>query len=207
MAGVWGRWLASWASRVETAVLLAAAALLLLQPVQFLHLPLNLEPADLAALALLGVTACWLASRRLSLRLPWLLPMLCLLLVSALSVLISPRPVAGMIAVCTEAYLFVLCAALAAVFAMAHECALRRLLWCWLVAALANGALILVQFVEPAALAAMNNAVAGIGAFDPYRPSGLFENCNTAALFQLAAFVPLLRLQLGPAKATATAAR
>jgi O-antigen ligase len=82
--------------------------------------------------------------------------------------------------------------------AMASERERHAMLWSWAIAGLGNGMLILVQFVRPDAQASMSTALGSLGSLDPFRPSGLFENCNSAAFFQLSAIAPVAMLRLRP---------
>jgi hypothetical protein len=183
---------------MRSLVTAAIAALLLLLPVQFLRLPLNMSVPD--AWAALALPLCWvfLVRARRPVPLPYLPAFWLIVLASGLATLFAADPGRGLAVILKEVYLYLWCVTLAAVFASALPGALRTILNAWLIAALGNGALILVQLVFPALLTAMNSAVAGFGAFDPHRPSGLLANSNAAALFQLMGFVPLVVLRPPP---------
>ena len=177
------------------AIVTAAVALvLLLLPVQCLVLPMNMSLVDLAGLVTLPICWVWLLQVRRPLRLPFLPGIWLILLVAALSSLMSLDPADSISVLIKETYLYVWLITLAAAFEHLDPRALRRLLLTWCAVAFAHGALIVAQFVYPPLLAAMSADIAGLGSLDLYRPSGLMENCNAAAVFQLTAFVPLLAL-------------
>ncbi|MEQ1632774.1 MAG: O-antigen ligase family protein [Planctomycetota bacterium] len=194
------------AKNVQSLVVLTACLLLWLQPVQCLKLPGNLQLADFASLVFMPLCWSWLVRTRRPLRLPLLSPMLGILCVTGIAAVASRDPMSGAIVLVTESYLYLWFVTLALLFGSVDEAALRRLLWVWVLSGLANGALILMQFVHPPLLATMNGMLSGRGALDPFRPSGLFENCNSASLFQLSVFVPLLALRLRERTTAALAA-
>jgi hypothetical protein len=172
------------------------AAVLLLVPVQCLFLPLNMSLADILSLAVLPPCWMWLLQARQRVLLPFLGSMWLLLLASGLATLTSLDPSTSAVAVAKEIYLYLWMVTFCGVLANVGRSTLRRLLLVWLWVALGHGALIVAQFVHPPLLADMNERLAGFGKLDLYRPSGLMENSNAAALFQLTAFVPLLALDL-----------
>lgn len=191
---------------MQNLVVAAAALVLLLQPVQCLPLPGNLQFGDVASLLFLPLCWTWCQRTRRALRLPMAGPMFAILAISGLATVASRSPGSGAVVLVTEIYLYLWFATLALVFCYADERNLRRLLWAWVASGLGNGALILLQFVQPSVLATMNSMLAGRGALDPFRPSGLFENCNSASLFQLSCFVPLVALRLHERTTAALAA-
>jgi O-antigen ligase len=62
----------------------------------------------------------------------------------------------------------------------------------WAAVVFANGMLINVQFFFPEFFGLMRESLAGLGSIDRWRPSGLFENANSAALYQVMGLVPLV---------------
>jgi hypothetical protein len=138
-----------------------------------------------------------LHSRR-ALHLPYLPAFAAILIATSFACLGSMDPTDSAGVLVKEAYLYGWLAALGSVWASLAAPHQRRVLRAWLGACLGNGVLVLAQFADPGLLASMNAALAGRGGLDPFRPSGLFENSNAAALFQLSSFVPLLALQLRP---------
>lgn len=195
---------------MQNLVVVAAALVLLLQPVQCLKIPGNLQLGDFASLLFLPLVLTWCLRTQRAMRLPFAGPMLAILAITAVATLAtnspwavarspvsaSQGPLAGAIVLVTESYLYLWFAALALVFSHVDERNLRRLLWAWVLSGVGNGALILLQFVQPSVLSSMNAMLGSRGALDPFRPSGLFENCNSASLFQLSCFVPLVLLRL-----------
>jgi O-antigen ligase len=181
--------------------LLAAAlacAALLLQPVQCLKLPGNLQPPDLVGLLWLPFAWMRIARARAAPQLPLFGPFAWICAASLAAAAISADPIGGAIAVATECWLYAFFVTLALTIAMADERERRAVLWSWAIAGLGNGLLILLQFARPDAHASMSAALGSLGSLDPFRPSGLFENCNSAAFFQLSAIAPVAMLRLRP---------
>ncbi|MGE3173740.1 MAG: O-antigen ligase family protein [Planctomycetota bacterium] len=179
--------------RVLTACL---AAVFLLLPIQFLVLPFNMSAADLVGFATLPL--CWVVL--LHGKKPVVAPLLpafwLVAVVTGLSVLLSADPGGSLTSLLKEVYLYGWLVTVCTIWANADERAGRLLLIAWLAGVYANGALILLQFVSPAVLDTMNAMVAGVGKLDLNRPSGLMENSNAAALYQVTGFVPLVALRL-----------
>jgi hypothetical protein len=190
---------------MQVAVIIAVALLLQLLPVQCFVLPLNMAAVDMFGVMALPVCWLWLLGRRQPLRLPYLPAMLLILGASGVACITSLDPGASLVVLVKEVYLYGWFATLTGVFEGVGTRGGRWLLIAWCVACAYNGALILAQFVSPPLLDAMNQALAGRGGLDPYRPSGLEENSNAAALFQFSAFVPLLLLRLSAARTAALA--
>ena len=175
-----------------------ACAALLLQPVQCLKLPGNLQPPDLIGLLWLPFAWMRIATARAAPQLPLFGPFAWIGAASLAAAAMSADPIGGAVAVATECWLYAFFATLALTLAMASERERRAMLWSWAIAGLGNGMLILVQFVRPDAQASMSSALGSLGSLDPFRPSGLFENCNSAAFFQLSAIAPVAMLRLRP---------
>jgi O-antigen ligase len=181
--------------------LLAAAlacAALLLQPVQCLKLPGNLQLPDLVGLLWLPFAWMRIVRARAAPQLPLFGPFAWICAASLAAAAISADPIGGAIAVATECWLYAFFATLAFTIAMADERERRAVLWSWAIAGIGNGMLILLQFARPDAQASMSAALGSLGSLDPFRPSGLFENCNSAAFFQLSAIAPVAMLRLRP---------
>ncbi len=166
-------------------------ASLLLQPVQCLRLPANLQAPDLAALAWIALSAPWLFAKGRAHALPLLGPFLLLLAASTLAAACSQDPGGSTMALLVEMWLYVWFASLSVALAAADDRTLKRALGCWLAAGVGNGVFILAQFARPDLQAATSAALGSLGSLDPFRPSGFFENCNSAAFFQLSALAPL----------------
>jgi hypothetical protein len=190
---------------MQVAVIIAVALLMQLLPVQCFVLPLNMAAVDLVGVVALPVCWLWLLRRRQMLRLPYLPAMLLILFASSVACITSLDPSASLVVIVKEVYLYCWFATLTGVFEGIDPRGGRWLLIAWCVACAYNGALILAQFVSPPLLDTMNRALAGRGGLDPFRPSGLEENSNAAALFQFSAFVPLLMLRLTAARTAALA--
>lgn len=172
------------------------AALLLLVPVQFLVLPMTMSPVDVFGFLALPVCWLWLLHVRRPIRLPLLGAFWLIVVTSAVSCLASLDPKGSFIALVKAVYLYLWLVTLCSAWENLGPRHVRWLQWAWLASAVANGVLIVAQFLHPPLLASMNASVAGIGGLDEYRPSGLLANSNAASFFQLLAFVPLITLGL-----------
>jgi len=181
--------------------------LLLLLPLKGVVLPLNMSPADLWA----GLTLplCWVVLTRQSrpIRLPYLPAVLVILMATLMAGLLSADPGASLVAAVQDSYLYAWLVTLAAVFAAVDARARRALLWAWCAGASAHAALLVAQFVHQPLIAATQDALGLIVTeYERERPSGVMLNSNSAALFQLLAFVPLVLLKPRAALLAALAA-
>ena len=177
-------------------VTLSVAGIILLLPVQFLHLPLGVSLADIWGFVAMPMCWAYLFKLRHPFRLHYLSAMLVIALATSLSSLTSVDPLHGMVVLLREFYLYIWFATLAAMFAVVDDATLRKLLIAWVCATLGNGLIVVAQFVHPSLLETMNASVAGLGNFDEHRPSGLLANTNAAGVFQMMGFVPLVLLRL-----------
>ena len=183
------------ADHVPTILQALLCASLLLQPVQCLRLPANLQAPDLAALVWIAIAAPWLHAQGRARSLPLLGPFLLLSAASAVAAACSSDPVDSATSLLVEAWLYAWFAALTLALSASDGRARARILACWVAGALGNGVVCLTQFVRPDLQSSMSAALGAFGALDPFRPSGLFENCNSAAFFQLSALAPLAALR------------
>jgi O-antigen ligase len=122
-----------------------------------------------------------------------------ILLGSFIGALFAFNPLASIIFITKEVYLFVWCVTLAAVFANIEPSLLRRVLLVWTAVAVLHGALLIAEFVSPNFYLAVISFLEQFGPIDTRyfpRSTGLFQNPVWAALFQLLGFVPLLLLGL-----------
>jgi len=192
---------------MPVAVTACVFVLLLLLPLKAVVLPLNMSPADLWA----GLTLplCWVVLTRQSrpIRLPYLPAILLILLATLMASLLSADPAAGLVAAVQDAYLYAWLVTLAAVFAAVDARAHRALLWAWCAGATAHAALLVAQFVHQPLIGATQDALGlVVTEYELDRPGGLTLNSNTAAMFQVLAFVPLVLLNLRGALLAALAA-
>ena len=181
--------------RVPKILLLFLCGVLLLQPIQCLRLPGNLQAPDLAGLAWLALALPWLRERARTLPLPMFGPFAIVIAASAVAAAQSNRPGDSATALAVELWLYAWFAALACALAATKDRQRNLLLASWIAAGIGNGLWILVQFVRPELQATASDALGSLGALDPFRPSGFFENCNSAAFFQLSALAPLTALR------------
>ncbi len=177
---------------------LGLAAVFLLTPVQCITLPMNMTPADLLTMVLLPV--CWYAlwSWHARVRFAYGPAMTLLFCTACLAVVASDNAVRSGIAVAKEVYLYAWLVTFASCLRFLGTRAQQRVWSAWLVAALANGVLLIAQFLDPTLLVDMGAAVQGYGMLDAHRPSGLMSNCNSAAFLQLSALSPLALVRMRP---------
>jgi hypothetical protein len=162
---------------------------------QFLELPANLGLVDFWNLLFLPVCWWYLIHIRQAVRFPYALGMWFIFLGSFIGTFFSLDPMASIIFISKEVYLYVLCVTLATVFASLEPDLLRRVLLVWTVVAVLHGSLLIAEFVSPNFYAFMISFLGRIGFVDPRyigRVGGLFSDPVWAALFQLMGFVPLL---------------
>ncbi len=181
--------------RVPKLLLFLLCAALLLQPIQCLRLPANLQAPDLAGLAWIALALPWLRERARTLPLPLSTSFALVVAASAVAAALSDNPGDSATALAVELWLYAWFAALAVALASTTGRERGLLFASWIAAGVGNGLWILVQFVRPDLQAAASDALGSLGALDPFRPSGFFENCNSAAFFQLSALAPLAALR------------
>lgn len=169
--------------------------MLVLSVEQFLALPQNLTSGDFWNL--LFLPACWLylIRNRQAVRLPFALGMWFILLGSFLAMFSALDPVASIVVITKELYLYVWFVTVVAVFVSLEPSLMHRLLLVWVAVAVLHGILLITEFVLPNFYGFTLSFLGRIGYIDVRyidRPSGLFENPVWAALFELMGFVPLL---------------
>lgn len=118
---------------------------------------------------------------------------MCLILIGSLaSTFAAPVPRNSLIVILKECYAFAWFLTLVSVFFELDARDLRRVLVVWSVVVFLHGAVIVAQFVWPAFWRLVVAFSGRATEYDVYRPSGFFVNANSAALFQLLGFVPLV---------------
>ncbi len=173
---------------MHTAVAVITMITMVLLPLQCVELPLNTSILDWWNAATLPLLLAWLLRGDRPVHLP-LFTCNVLIWVSALvASCVSLFPTMGLVATIKEIYLYAWFVTLVGVFAYLEPRWQQRILAVWVTVACGHGLLILAQFESPALLDAMNARLRGIGHLDPHRPSGLINNCNAAAVYQLMAF-------------------
>ena len=155
----------------------------------------NLAPVDFWNI--LFIPVCWLYLIRTHqvVRFPFALGMWFILLGSLIGTFAAFNPLASMIVIAKELYLYVWFVTLAAVFAGLESGLLRRALLLWVAVVVLHGALLIAELVSPSFYAVMLSTLGKIGAVDVRyigRPAGVFQDPVWAALFQLMGIVPLL---------------
>ena len=162
---------------------------------QFLALPQNLTSGDFWNVLFLPVCWLYLIRSRQAIRFPFALGMWFILLGSFIGALFAFDPLASIVVITKEVYLYVWFVTLVSVFASLEPGLVRRVLLVWTAVAVIHGVLLVAEFVLPDFYRFMLSFLGSIGiVWSRFigRPTGLFENPVWAAFFQLMGFVPLL---------------
>lgn len=162
---------------------------------QFLKLPSNLSLVDFWSLLFLPICWWYLIRIRQPVRFPYVLGMWFILLGSFIGTFFSFDPLASIVFIAKEVYLYIWFVTLTAVFASLESSLLRRVLLVWTMVVVLHGVMLVAEFVSPNFYGFMISILGSIGNVDSRflgRPAGLFENPVWAALFQVMGFVPLL---------------
>jgi O-antigen ligase len=173
--------------------------MLVLSVGQFLTLPSNLSLIDFWNLIFLPVCWWYLFRIRQTVRFPYIFGMWFILLGSCIGALFAFDPLASIIFIAKEVYLYVWFVTLAAVFSSLEPGLLRRVLLVWIAVVVLHGVLLIAEFVSPNFYGFMISVLGRFGPVDTRyfpRSTGLFLNPVWAALFQLMGFVPLLLVGL-----------
>lgn len=167
------------------------AGTLVLLPVDFIKLPLNMTLVD--CWILLALPAMFLSSVRgtRAFSFSYAIAMWIVWVASFASTFTAPSQRSGLIDIVKEVYVYIWFVTLAAVLVKLSARDFRRLLIIWSAVALLHGLLMLAQFLSPEVWRLIASIVGRSSEYDIYRPSGLFMNPNSAAAFQLLGFVPL----------------
>ncbi len=174
-----------------------------LLPIGLLPLPLNLTPVDvwivigLPLVALSFFARPWLPSAH------YLLPIWLILMASLVSSFAAPSPGGALLVVVKEVFLFVWFFALIIVLGRVNEAVWRLTISAWMWVAVGHGLLILAQFAVPEFWRLFVDIAGKSQEFSVYRPSGLSENANWAAYYQLLGFAPFVLSRLKVATAAA----
>lgn len=186
-------------SRLTTMLRLVVAIYVLgtviLSVEQFLKLPSNLSLVDFWSLLFLPICWWYLIRIRQPVRFPYVLGMWFILLGSFIGTFFSFDPLASIVFIAKEVYLYIWFVTLTAVFASLEPSLLRRVLLVWTMVVVLHGVMLVAEFVSPNFYGFMISILGSIGNVDSRflgRPAGLFENPVWAALFQVMGFVPLL---------------
>ena len=169
--------------------------ILVLSVEQFLALPQNLTSGDFWNVLFLPVCWLYLIRNRQTIRFPFALGMWFILLGSFLATFISLDPLASIVVIIKEVYLYIWFVTVVAVFVSLEPSLIHRLLLVWVAVAVLHGILLIAEFVLPDFYGFALSFLGRIGYIDVRyidRPAGLFENPVWAALFELMGFVPLL---------------
>lgn len=174
-------------------VLLGALALL---PIQFIDLPFNLSPLDAWIIITLPLSCWYLIRRRHAIRLPYLAAIWLIMLGSLIGTLAGIDPTASIVAMVKDTYLyawFVLMTALLSTFDRHQQRTFMRI---WVALVVVHGSLVITQFLVPDFYKVSEALASRYGELDRFRPSGLFNNANGTAIYQLLGFIPLVESRL-----------
>lgn len=166
--------------------------ILVLLPLDFVKLPLNMIPVDVWIL--MGLPIFWLSfiRGRQIISLSYAVPMWLILVASFMSTFAAPAPRNSLVVILKEGYAYVWFVTLVAVLATLNTRDLRRILVVWSGMVFLHGLVIVGQFLSPDFWRLTVSFAGSLKDFEIYRPSGLFVNANSAAFFQLLGFVPLM---------------
>jgi O-antigen ligase len=169
--------------------------MLVLSVEQFLALPQNLTSGDFWNILLLPICWLYLIYMRRPIRFPYALGMCFIFLGSFIGTFSAYDPLASIIFITKEVYLYVWFVTMVAVLASLEPSLMRRVLLVWLAVAVLHGVLLVAEFALPNFYGFMLSFLGSIGVVWTRfigRPTGLFEDPVWAALFQMMGFVPLL---------------
>lgn len=166
--------------------------LVILLPVDIIHLPLNMALVDVWILA--GLPLLWLSFLRgpQVISVSYTIPMWLILIGSFVSTLAAPAPMNSMIVILKEVYVFIWFITVIAVLSKLDARDFRLIMIVWSAVVLLHGCLMIAQFLSPDFWRLTAGYVGRLTIYERFRPSGLFVNANLAAFFQLLGFVPLV---------------
>ena len=182
-------------SMLKFLVVLYLVGMLILSVEQFLALPQNLTSGDFWNFLFIPICWLYLIHMHRPIRFPYALGILVILLGSFIGTLFAYNPMASIIFIAKEVYLYIWFVTLVAVFASLELSLMRRILLIWLAVAILHGVLLVAEFTLDNVYRFMLSFIGSIGNVKANligRPTGLFENPVWAALFELMGFVPLL---------------
>lgn len=165
---------------------------LVLLPLEFIKLPLNMTLVD--CWIIMALPVFWLSFVRgpQVVSFSYTIAMWFILLGSFASTLGAPAPKNSLIVILKEGYAYIWFVTLTAVLITLNRRDFRRILAVWTAMVLLHGFVIVGQFLSPDFWQFILSFSEKSSEFDIYRPSGLFMNPNSAAFFQVLGFVPLV---------------
>lgn len=170
------------------------AGMLVLLPMDFAKLPLNLTLVD--CWVFIGLPIFWLSFIRGKhiISLSYAVPMWLIFFASILSTFAAPAPKNSLVVILKEVYVYIWFITLVAVLVTLNAREFRRILVVWAVMVFLHGFVIIAQFVSPAFWHFTLSFSQQSRDYEIYRPTGLFLNANAnwAAFYQLLGFVPLM---------------
>ena len=185
-------------NRLSRLVFIWMAGTIILLPVKFFNLPLNLEVVDLWILiGLPFLLVLHGLDRHRIVNIVYVIPIWLIIMASLLATFISPSFPSSLTVILKESYLFVWFLAIVIFLSVMTTLELRRVMYVWTAVAVVHGLLVIVQFFVPEVWR-FTSSLGGVEVkYEIYRPSGLFisshaGDANKAAIFQMLGFVPLL---------------
>ena len=177
-------------SRRLTMIWLAGTLVLL--PLDFVKLPLNIIPVDVWVL--MGMPIVWLSFFRGPhiLNKSYAVAMWFILVASFVSIFAAPSPKNSLVVILKELYTYLWFVTLTTVLVTLNAREFRRLLIIWSGVVFMHGLVIIAQFLSPSFWQFTASLAARSSEFEKYRASGLFMNANSTAFFQLLGFVPVV---------------
>lgn len=180
---------------LRTVAVAGVLGMLLLSPVQFISLPLNMALVDVWNTLSLSVAWLYLIRVRQVIRLPYVASVWLILLGGLAGTFVTTQPSDSLAFIIKDVYLYIWFVTVVALVSSFNSRILRPILLVWLVVVVLHGILVVAQFLSPELFQMTAAFAERFGALDQWRPSGLFENANAAAFFQLMGFVPLVLLR------------
>ncbi|HLF28444.1 MAG TPA: O-antigen ligase family protein [Anaerolineae bacterium] len=165
---------------------------LVLLPVDLISLPLNMNLVDFWILMGLPILVLSFTRAHHVISFPYTIAIWIILLASFASTFAAPAPQNSLAVIVKEVYVYIWFVTLTAILAKLNARDLRRILVVWSGMVFVHGFVIVAQFVSPDFWRLTARLAGSLKDFEIYRPSGLFVNANSAAIFQLLGFVPLV---------------
>jgi O-antigen ligase len=164
--------------------------MLVLLPFDLIKLPGNMTLVD--CWNLMAMPIFWLLFTRGHYAISWsyTIPMWLILVASFASTFAAPSPTSSLIVIVKEVYAYIWFITLTALLGRLSDRDFQRILVVWTVMVFVNGFMLVGQFISPELWRFTARIGGNLRDYEHYRPSGLFLNANSAALFQLLGFVP-----------------
>jgi len=150
--------------------------------------PANVAPVDMVLLGATGVVALWAGTTGARLRFPYVVHVTLFAIAGLGASLLGPLPIAGLVAVAQDLFLFLWCLAVANVLRTPR--AMRLVLWVWSVSATVWASALVLSVLTGHA------ATAGVDQSGSPRASFPFEEQNGAALYLAISLLVILAARI-----------